>query len=162
MEISKELSEYGYIGDNNWFNNQYAQEIYHSIENNIAISEDLKFKFVKQAKWNIPIIMLLAEIYKLKDLEDLPYGLKVVCEIDDSYYCIRPRSFVVCVKLRYGDTNKTIKELFTYAMNKWGIKLSDDFTVITREEYSNLISKQVRFEGLITTEDIRRFIEEIA
>ena len=153
-DIEQKLAEYGctyYAEGIEWFKNAYACDIYCYIHNNQPIPIELKTKFLANASWDIPIILLFSKIEILDSVSDgINYEASEQC-----CYSIRPHLFAKCVKSGNEDNSSIIKQLFEYAQLMWGINKS----VISKEEFNKILSKTVKFTGYITVENIKNFIE---
>lgn len=153
-DIEQKLAGYGYTyyaEGAEWFKNAYACDIYCYIHNNQPISIELETKFLANATWNIPIILLFSKVEILDSVSD---GITYVAS-DQCYYSIKPHLFAKCVKSGNEDNSSTVKQLFEYALLIWGINTS----VISKEEFNKILSKTVKFTGCITAENIKNFIE---
>lgn len=162
-DLDKSLAEYGYqagVLDGGWFKNKRANEIYSILESGRKVPYEMEMDFLKNAEWYIPIIKLFCEVDYCDSLDKLPRRVKIVSELPNDFGYIKPSVFPKCFRLCIGDSPATIVELFEYAMSKWGISLDEDFTVVKRDIFEEILQKTVRFKGFITTADIKRFIEE--
>lgn len=156
-----DFEDYGFILNEinfNWEDDKIAREVYQYLCQGRAVPSDLEDRYFSSRSWDIPVLSLFCELDCVFSLDDVPKGIRLLADSGELYYYVKPRIFMRCVKLCISDTPATIVELFEYAMQKWGISLEKDFTVISYDKYLELLNKRAIFTGYITTSDIRRFI----